>query len=94
MSLRAMSVRLSVRPSVLRGKKLLTTVQNINIPSRLISNSSRISDRSGPMFVSGFQRAYFYVSLLPNITELIFGLWPHLYDCYCALDQRSSVFSQ
>ena len=59
MSLFAMSVRLSVCPS---RKKLLTTVLNINLPCRLISNSSRISDRANVCFFL-FQRAYFYVSL-------------------------------
>ena len=59
MSLFTMSVRLSVCPS---RKKLLTTVLNINLPCRLISNSSKISDRANVFFFL-FQRAYFYVSL-------------------------------
>ena len=48
MSSLAMSVRPSVCPS---RKKLLTTVLNINLPSRLISKSSRISDRANVYFL-------------------------------------------
>ena len=42
------SLAMSVCPS---RKKLLTTVLNINLPSRLISNSSRISDRANVCFL-------------------------------------------
>ena len=47
-------VRPSVRPSICHSrKKLLTTVLilNINLPSRLISNSFRISDRANVCFL-------------------------------------------